>query len=986
MNEESLVKYVKALPDKMLSEYEAAVAGGGTGAAVNAAGTKSSGVRDNKNRFPFLGPLLVIIAAVVTVAVVVVVQSRNKKSSTDPSATAYQLSEPTTTPDSTEFVTDLPETGTAATTELPTATTELPAATFTPAPTDIATTPAPTDTATLPAPTEPETRTPDPSNILDRPFCIIQNGRKIYPYYAGELRTPKHSGNLITFVDNLPEDLSQIKANAPIVYTDVPFTVEWTVEPYSQQWVGAKLVGYEFDLILEKGIDNTDTNKLNMVFDGHVARFDGNASGDLDIMQLLPKTDYPGRKRYMALIIHDARINDYEMLLPSYVFCFVNRGSDTTPTPQPTATPTQDPDHIKVNHLDPVITKGELYVGETVQLSYHVTPENYNYGTIRWKLTSGFDCATIDPVTGVLTALKPGSVGILPYVEEYETKNSPAGIVIYAKEDKEDYKEPEHEQELPAQYRPDAGPYGDAWTEKRVNIRKSFLVYNCQTPDDLPSYKLRPSDNVEYRNSPYENDLSLFVMFRETSYSGDIHSYRAVKQKGVKVTFTDAKTGKVVGYSYTNADGIAMFTIKKQEIDFIVTAELNGYNFDHLEFEEDRHIIYPGGGERGSTGPYTNCGIAQWYDLKTNSNAASEYTFRTVNVSTGEVIPGGIIDIYFQESTSVSLDSEYGGYTIMAFDDFFDSIRTITYLYGETYPKKRVENCTFRCEGNIVTVYADIPDDTPTQIRIERVTIQGTKPTLYVAEGLELTYTVYPANANYGTVKFRLTRGEDCAFLDPDTGRLVALKEGSFAVEAYVEEYEITHPVSPQAIQVIDRLSEPQHERPLPDKYKPDELVFDGTMDESIINRRKALLVYNCATPDVLPVYMTEGVEYHTSPYGNDYIIYVNLYDAAKAERDGRNASIVKKKGIPVYFMEASTGEMVGYSYTNADGIAMFTIKKQESLDLVVSVEMDGYTTSFPHPAEQGHIIPGQSEFIYARAYVTSGEAERFLIPIAVDF
>ena len=975
MNEESLAKYVKALPDKMLSEYDAAAAGGGTGAAVNAAGTKSSGVRDNKNRFPFLGPLLVIIAAVVTVAVVVVVQSRNKKSSTDPSATAYQLSEPTATPDSTEFVTDLPETRTAAPTEIPTAT-------FTPAPTEIpdATfTPAPTDIATLPAPTEPETNTPDPSNILDRPFCIIQNGRKIYPYYAGELRTPKHSESVTYFVDNLPEDLSQIKENAPIVYTDVPFSFTWTVEPYSKEWREAMLFSYEFDWILEQGTDGTDTNKLNRVFDS-------NASRDLNIQQLLPNTDYPGRKRYMALIIHDERISPYDMLFPSYVFCFVQGGPDTTPSPQPTATPAPDPDHVKVNHLDPIITKGELYVGDTLQLSYLATPENYNYGTIRWKLTSGFDCATIDPVTGVLTALKPGSVGVLPYVEEYETKNSPAGIVIYAKEEKVNYKEPEHEQELPSKYRPDAGPSGDAWTEQRIGIRKSFLVYNCQTPDVLPGYKLRPSDEVEYRNSPYENDLSLFVTFRETSLSGDVPSYRAVKQKGVKVTFTDANTGSVVGYSYTNADGIAMFTIKKQEIDFIVTAELNGYNFDHLKYEEDRHIIYPGGGERGSTGPYTNCGIAQWYDLKTNSNDASEYTFRTVNVSTGEVIPGGIIDIYFQESTSVSLDSEYEGYTLMAFDDFFDSIRTITYLYGEGYPKKRVENCTFRREGNIVTVYANIPDDTPTQIRIERITIQGTKPTLYVAEGLELTYTVYPANANYGTVKFRLTRGEECAFLDPDTGRLVALREGSFAVEAYVEEYEITHPVSPQAIQVIDRLSEPQHERALPDKYKPDELVFDGTMDESIINRRKALLVYNCATPDVLPVYMTEGEEYHTSPYGNDYIIYVNLYDAAKAERDGRNASIVKEKGIPVYFMEASTGEMVGYSYTNADGIAMFTIKKQESLDLVVSVEMDGYTTSFPHPAEQGHIIPGQSEFSYKRAYVTSGEAERFLIPIAVDF
>ena len=961
MNEETLAKYVKALPGEMLGEYDAMAAGAGANAKSAASGG-SGHSGGNRKRFPVLGPVLVLAAAIIvtTVGVIITRNAGSKKNKTElPAATDIGIIEPT--PESTKpaleptmHVTEAPNV-----TELPA--TEPPAGTETPAPTDTA------------------TQTPEPTEIPGAPIYIEQNGQKIYPYYAGSLRAVVlRDGQYVSGVDILPDDLTEIKENAPVVYFGLPYTANWS---------GTAPDEFDISLIAKTVVaGRPETGKEELI------------EGTPDIAQIammVPHLGMPGERFYIAVIIHDKygydpATGEPKIDYPSYVFCFVI-GEPATPTapatatPAPTATEIPDPDRIRISHLDPIITKGELTVGESVQLSCHASPENYNYGTIRWKLTSGFDCATIDPVTGVLTALKPGSVGVLPYVEEYETKNSPAGLrIIETIVDEFGNEEPAHEQALPAQYRPDADPSGNGWTQQRINIRKQFLVYNGQTPDTLPSYKQSPESEYSYSNSPYENDLTLYVIFIDYSLSGNMYLARTVRQKGVKVTFTDANTGKVVGYSYTNADGVAMFTIKKQEIDFIVSAELSGYNFDHIQNEEDRHIIYPGGGSQVSSGPYTNCGIARQYEMLVNGNSAVEYTFRVVNTNTGEVMPGGIIELYYQESLMRTLDEEYGGYTAVAYDDFFDSIRTITYMYGEGYPKKRVENCTFQRSGNTVTVYAAIPDETPTQIRIERVVLTGTQPTLYIAESLELSYIVTPANANYGTVKFRLTRGEDCAYLDPDTGRLVAIKEGSFAVEAYVEEYEISQPASPVAIQVLSWDSEPPHEQPLPEKFRPDVLTLNDISAEKL-NQRHRFVVYNAPTPDILPVYSDGNGEYSTSPYENDYTIYVSLYDAALAEENGSAASIIRQKGIMIAFIDAATNEFVGYSYTNADGIAMFTIKRQASLDLRVSVTMDGFSSDFPHPESQDHIVQGHGVQQYARPDLYSGYAERFEIPIAVE-
>ena len=967
MNEETLAKYVKALPGEMLGEYDAMTAGAGANAKSAASGG-SGHSGGNRKRFPVLGPVLVLAAAIIvtTVGVIIARNAGSKKNKTElPAATDIGIIEPT--PELTDPVLEptAPATEMPDVTELPA--TEQPAGTETPA-TDL---PAATET---PAPTDTATQTPEPTESPVAPIYIEQNGQKIYPYYAGSLRAVVlRNGGYVSGVDILPDDLTEIKENAPVVYFGLPYTANWS---------GTAPDEFDISLIAKTVVvGRPETGKEELI------------EGTPDIAQIammVPHLGMPGERFYIAVIIHDKHgydpaTGEPQIDYPSYVFCFVRGGQATptapsTPTPEPTATTTPDPDRIKINHLDPIITKGELTVGESVQLSYHASPENYNYGTVKWKLTAGFDCATIDPDTGLLTALKPGSVGVLPYVEEYETKNSPAGLRIIEQGAAE---EPKHEQELPAQYRPDTVSYGNGWTQERLNIRKMFLVYNGQTPDTLPSYSL-PSATYIYSNSPYENDLTLYVRFTDRSVSGNGNHF-AVRQKGVKVTFTDAKTGIVVGYSYTNADGVAMFTIKKQEIDFIVSAELPGYNFDLIRDEEELHVCYPNGGTQGTTGPYTNCGTARNYEIYVNGNAAAEYTFRVVNTTTGAVMPGGTIDIYYKENSTLTLNDWYGGYTVVAYDDFFSSIRTITYSYGEGYPQKVVENCTFQRSGNTVTVYAAISDEeTPTEIRIERVVVTGAQSPLYIADSLELSYVITPANANYGTVRFRVTRGEDCVFLDPDTGRLVALKEGSFAVEAYVEEYEISHPVSPVAIQVLSWESEPPHEQPLPEKYRPDVLTLNDIPAEKL-NLRNRFMIYNAQTPDVLPVYSDGYGEYRTSPYGNDYTIYVSLYDAALAAQNGSAASIVRQKGIMIAFIDAATSEFVGYSYTNADGIAMFTIKRQASLDLRVSVTMDGFSSDFPHPEWQDHIVPGQGAEQYARPDLNSGYAERFEIPIAVE-
>ncbi|MBO4326012.1 MAG: hypothetical protein J5950_01925 [Clostridia bacterium] len=798
MNEESLAKYIKALPDNMLNEYDAAAAAGAQGnAGAGTGGTISGRTGGNKNRFPFIAPLLVLVGVIIAVTAVIIARNNRKNHnivlSEDPSGMTSAAT--TLSPAEAQTPTEVAETPEFTDTPAPTATT---APTDTPAPTA---TPEPTGT-TAPTATSEPAGTPAPTDVSPEDviisLCIEQNGKKIYPLNPDPLRRTEDTPGILRVLDNLPDDLSQIKANAPVIYSEDPFSLVWNFQPKSPEWIKAGYREYEYCWIVEKGENGAEENKLQRFSAESEAKFKAEVTRYRDV----------GNRRYLAVILHKEVENGYDLVFPTYVFCFVTGSADSTPTPAPTAAATPIPGRI--DHLDPVITKGELQVGESLQLSYRTYPENYDYGTVRWKLTFGFDCASLDPETGVLTALKPGSVGVLPYVVEYETKNSPAGLVITEKYEEPDYYVPKHDKELSEKYRPDAVVSGDGWTEERIRIRNSFLVYNGQTPDDLPKYKRRTTDDYSYGNSPYENDLVLFVRFYDHAYMDTTLHNRAIALKGIKVTFTDAVTGETVGYSYTNADGIAMFTVKKQEIDFIVSAEIPGYNNSNPGSEEYRHIIYPGGGDQNGfednvaySGPYTNSGIVRSYSIRVFGNDAAEYTFKVLNAATGAVLDGGVITFYYEGSYIFSY-GENDKPVFFAYDDYFALIERVTYTYGERYPRKTVE-CTFERSGNTVIIYAQIPQDEP-QIRIDRASIVDYPTTMHVGESVKLSYVAYPETYNYGTVKFRLVRDEDCAYINPDTGELIALKPGSIAVEVYVEEYDFAgwFTGSPVGIKIVE--------------------------------------------------------------------------------------------------------------------------------------------------------------------------------------
>ena len=89
-------------------------------------------------------------------------------------------------------------------------------------------------------------------------------------------------------------------------------------------------------------------------------------------------------------------------------------------------------------------------------------------------------------------------------------------------------------------------------------------------------------------------------------------------------------------------------------------------------------------------------------------------------------------------------------------------------------------------------------------------------------ESVFLLYSAIPYNYNYGTVKWRIIEGAENAMIDPVTGELKALKDGTVRVAAYVEEYEAEIKPVDIVIKSKEVITEPEHERPLADQYKPD--------------------------------------------------------------------------------------------------------------------------------------------------------------------
>ena len=80
--------------------------------------------------------------------------------------------------------------------------------------------------------------------------------------------------------------------------------------------------------------------------------------------------------------------------------------------PAPQIEPTQpstDPQPILVEQITVSAEKSEIYIGDSLQLTAAVLPENAENKAVAWSLVNGAECATISE-TGLLTAMTPGQV------------------------------------------------------------------------------------------------------------------------------------------------------------------------------------------------------------------------------------------------------------------------------------------------------------------------------------------------------------------------------------------------------------------------------------------------------------------------------------------------------------------------------------------------------------------------------------------------
>jgi uncharacterized protein YjdB len=76
--------------------------------------------------------------------------------------------------------------------------------------------------------------------------------------------------------------------------------------------------------------------------------------------------------------------------------------------PDPTE-PTPGPKPVLVEEISVSAERSEIYIGDSLQLSAAVLPENAENKAVIWSLVSGSECATISE-TGLLTAMAPGQV------------------------------------------------------------------------------------------------------------------------------------------------------------------------------------------------------------------------------------------------------------------------------------------------------------------------------------------------------------------------------------------------------------------------------------------------------------------------------------------------------------------------------------------------------------------------------------------------
>ncbi|MBP5730417.1 MAG: hypothetical protein J6X19_04345, partial [Clostridia bacterium] len=392
-----------------------------------------------------------------------------------------------------------------------------------------------------------------------------------------------------------------------------------------------------------------------------------------------------------------------------------------TPTSTPTSapTPTIDPDQILIKRIEPILPKGTIEVGESMMIDFMVTPDNFTYGTVRYKLAEDNGCAILRN-NGTLTGLKPGVVRVIIYCEEYDVQLTPVNIVI--KEHAPAEPEPEHEIPLDEQYRPDTLTVGSSWTEEQQKERVRFLVYNGHTPDELPTSVYR---GKALRVSPYSGDFTFYVQLTDYACKREDNKIRI---SGVKVLFYEP-SGKQVGYSYTNKNGIAMFTIKAQDqLDLRVAVENDEYTSDFVTNygETVNCAFYPGGRECANR---SNSGRAAEYAVTVvNSFDYKQFKLNIVDMATGAQITSGMLRFYTDRSGGTEFDRHdldaFGTYMWRG-DGFWDNAQENIKLEYVEGSNRFTAQCTFGGRdfvSNTVTLQADIAnaaaEDLPATILI----------------------------------------------------------------------------------------------------------------------------------------------------------------------------------------------------------------------------------------------------------------------------
>jgi hypothetical protein len=453
------------------------------------------------------------------------------------------------------------------------------------------------------------TNAPEVTPDSSLPFAIVQDGKTISPYKAGMVQAVTYNGTEFVIGDLTASlDYTKISAAAPTVYYYRDFTEVWTKGEPGDYYVGS--------LAKVNKIDGTKAVSIS----GHCSRLS-------ELKRFLPSdstVDQYGIDMLIAVVITERGdyVNEaggYETRQVAYVFRISSKDpAQATARPDPTEEPSAT---IRIQTVV-IEMASKLFIGETVKLNCRVYPDNYNTGSISWKIVEGGEYAQLDRAAGTVKGVKKGTVRLRAYVEGTEIGYEQ----IISVEEKGLIYTPDTE--LDPKYMPEKDPQGidgDVYDQRRY-----YLVYNMRTPEEVPLQ----------RYSPYVMDMTYYVNL-DGAYGG-------LDKGGIKVAFYNDDF-EYVGYSITNSSGLAMFTVKNSEnrrLYFYVylrdrEPEVSAFSKDLRQIMSGDYYSY---GRPGETG------LACYYKyVFVTDDRDGIYTVSFVNRQTGETaeVKANMLDWFF---------------------------------------------------------------------------------------------------------------------------------------------------------------------------------------------------------------------------------------------------------------------------------------------------------------------------------------------------